>query len=196
MRSVETVSEAIFTAFCKEHALDWRRVPAGAGKTPDFMVRMGRMPVAVEIKQIETAAGFNPHGVSSRKVGAEIRKRMDEARGQMQSAAKDGCPAVLLIHNKVDSWQIFGTEPHDFIGAMYGDLKISILANRLGPLYREGNDRLRQDRNTSFSAVGHLLHYCSGIRVVLYENVHAAKPLPFEDVPACIEVVRMQLQKL
>jgi len=67
------------------------------------MVRMGRTPVAVEIKQIERAAGFNPRGVSSRKVGTEVRKRMDEARGQMQSAAKDGCPAILLIHNMVDS---------------------------------------------------------------------------------------------
>jgi len=79
---------------------------------------------------------------------------------------------------------------------MYGDLKTSILGDRLGPLYRGGNDRLRQDRNTSFSAVGHLLHFRSGIRVVLYENVHAAKPLPFEDVPACIEVVRTELQKV
>ena len=191
----QTKSEALFASFCSNHNLDWARVPAAASKTPDYRLRFGQTTVAFEIKQLDGLAGFNPGGVSSRTVGYHVRQKITEARKQLQAAAASGEPAVLLIYNAVDPFQSFGTEQHDFICAMYGDLTVDLSRESFSKPFHGRNAKLRAGMNTSFSAVGHLRLLGTGAAsVTLYENVYAAHPLPFERLPTSLEVIRVSVQ--
>ena len=190
----KTESEAMFEAFCTEHHLDWQPIPTGPDKTTDYRLRFGAVTVQVEIEQIESQRGFNPDGVSSRTVGSHVRQKISEARRQMQMAAQAGVPAILLIHNTIDSWQAFGTETHDFMCAMYGEMTVRLTDGRPRESFHGRNAKLRDDANTSFSGVGHLKRVANGIEVKVYENVYAAHPLPFENMPSCIQVVHVEVE--
>ncbi|TAL85054.1 MAG: hypothetical protein EPN74_09640 [Rhodanobacter sp.] len=192
----KTESEDLFETFCREHELDWRRIPEGACKTPDYSVNFGSVAVAVEIKQIESLRGFNPSGVSSRTVGWHVRQQISEARAQLQAAARKGMPTILLIYNTVDPFQLFGTEPHDFLHAMYGELTLHIDATSLeaGEPFHGRNAKLRKGVNTSFSGVGHLQKTKGGAAVTVYKNAFASRPLPDATVPSCIQVINVQVE--
>lgn len=193
---MKTASERLFEEFATRYSLNWRRVPEGASKTPDYHLTVGEIGVAVEIEQIESAWGFNPGGVSSRTVGSHIRRKIADARPQIREAAKAGMPAILLVHNMVDPLQLFGTEQHDFLSAMYGELTVRVHRQSLQrtSASRGRNSTLREGFNTSFSGVGHLRRTTTGGEIVIYENVYAANPLPFSLLPASLEVVRVEIE--
>lgn len=192
----QTKSEALFESFCSSNSLDWTRIPAGVSKAPDYRLRFGETTVAFETKQFDGPGGFNPGGVSSRTVGYHVRQKITEARKQLQAAAASREPAVLLIYNAVDHpFQAFGTEQHDFICAMYGDLTVDLSCESFSKPFHGRNAKLRAGMNTSFSAVGHLRLLGTGAAsVTIYENVYAAHPLPFEHLPSTLEVVRVSVQ--
>ena len=148
----------------------------------------------VEIEQIESQGGLNPGGVSSRTVGSHVRHKISEARKQLKTASETGLPAILLIHNTVDPLQAFGTETHDFICAMYGELTVRLTNGRSSGSFHGRNAKIRQDANTSFSGVGHLKRVADGAEVTVFENVYAKCPLPFDVLPPCIELVRIEVE--
>ncbi|MFB8913473.1 hypothetical protein QT199_005905 [Xanthomonas phaseoli pv. phaseoli] len=187
----------MFETFCAHHRLDCQRIAETSSRTPDYHVWFGSTLVAVEIKQIESDRGIDPDGVWSRTIGWHVRQKIVEARGQLRAAAGAGVPAVLLIYNTVDPFQLFGTEQHDFLSAMYGELTVRVDTSgraASGPFHGR-NAALRENFNTSFSGVGHLRETCSGAEVIIYENVFAAHPLPFGDIPDCITAVRVELNR-
>jgi hypothetical protein len=191
-----TISENLFENFCIHHKLNYQRVAENTDKTPDYHLRFGEITVAVEIKQIESLEGFNPGGVSSRTAGSHVRQKISEARQQLQPVARSGIATILLIHNTVDPLQLFGTEQHDFLSAMYGELTIRIDRFTLekSPMFHGRNARFRQDANTSFSGVGHLRRTIDGAHITVYENVYASQPLPFNALPPSIEVMRVEIE--
>jgi hypothetical protein len=89
---------------------------------------------------------------------------------------------------------MFGTEEHDFVSAMYGELTVRLTNGRATDSFHGLNAKIRHDANTSFSGVGHLKRVADGAEVRLFENVYAKHPLPFEFLPACIEVVRAEVE--
>jgi hypothetical protein len=131
--------------------------------------------------------------VSTRTVGSHVRKKIAEARKQVQAGSNAGCPSVLLIHNDLDPLQLFGTEPHDFLAAMYGEMTLLLQRGEIKDSFYGRNSRLREDQNTSFSAVGHLVDCADGPRVHLFENVYARVPLDFPSLPACVNVTRITI---
>lgn len=189
--SKSTTSEQLFERFCEINRLVPERVPTAEGKRPDYKLLIGGCGVYFEIEQIESGRGINFDGVWSRSVGWHIRKKIDDARGQAKSAASMGARFVLLVYNTVDPMQMFGTEGHDFICAMYGDLTLELAGGKLVDRYHGRNAKLRADANSSFSAVGHLSDVGGTPDAVLYENVHAQFRLPFAEMPSCLRVVRI-----
>lgn len=189
-----TDSEALFEQFCERHRLDWAPVETGPSRTPDYRLRIKSATVFVEIEQIESEDGFQRDGVSSRTVGAHVRRKIADARKQLQTVSRGGSPTILLIYNKIDPLQLFGTETHDFVCAMYGELTVRLKDGCLEDSFHGRNSSLRSDVNTSFSAVGHLRRSPSGAEVRVFENIYARHPLPFEELPHCIEVVRVEVE--
>jgi hypothetical protein len=193
--SHDTESERLFASYCQTHGLDCARIAAGPKRTPDYRLSVAGVEIFVEIEQIESARGLNPNGVSSRTVGNHVRHKISEARKQIQVVAREGHPTILLIYNKVDEpFQSFGTEPHDFVAAMYGEHTVRLVDGRASGSYQGRNATLRSEKNTSFSAVGHLRRTKAGADVTIYENVYAKWPLPYASLPNCFEVVRVEVE--
>ena len=92
-------------------------------------------------------------------------------------------------------FQIFGTEQMDFIAAMYGEH--TVLLNRQTGTTSEvfnGKDRmLQRQKNTSFSAVGHLCDRGGTTTVTLFENVFAKAKIPYDLLPLCFDVTRIEV---
>ncbi len=115
----------------------------------------------------------------------------------MQGSAAERLPTVTLIYNALDPMQWFGTEDHDFEHAMYGDrtVAIDLGSGRIVDSFHGDNKAFQPAKNTSFSALARLRE--SGreraVTVTIFENVHAKVPLPYDSLPSCFEVVRVEM---
>lgn len=187
-------AEALFESFCDSHTVSWKRVPVEKTRTPDYIVSLNGQSIYFEVKQIDEDDNFKMSGgVSSRTVGAHIRQKILDSRKQVQMGAKLGAPSILLVYNNLDPMQLFGTEQHDFIAAMYGEMTVELKDSRIVDSYHGRNSLLRDDHNTSFSAVGHLRHSATGPIVRLYENAFARNSLNVISLPPCFEVVYVEV---
>jgi len=187
-------AETLFESFCESNSLSWERVPVQETPTPDYVVLSNGQYIYFEIKQIDEDDNFKTSGsISSRTVGAHIRQRITYSKKQIQVGAKLGALSILLVYNNLDPLQLFGTEQHDFIAAMYGEMTVELKESRIVDSYHGRNSSLRLDQNTSFSAVGHLRHSVAGPSVRLYENVFASNSLNTVLLPPCFEVVYVNL---
>jgi hypothetical protein len=193
--SKPTASEQLFEQFCDCHGLPYRRLKAGHSPTPDYELTVGATIVRVEIEQIETEVGIEPLGVSTRTVGNHVRKKISDARRQVKASCEAGFPTILLIYNLVDEpFQSFGTEPHDFLAAMYGEYTVKLENSRPTQTFHGRNSKLRPGVYSYFSAVGHLKRTSGNPEVIVYENAYAARPLHWEEVPASIQVQRVEVE--
>ena len=133
---------------------------------------------------------------SSRTLGEHVRRRIESSKKQVQFGARHGFPSILLIYNNIDPiFQDFGTEPMDFIAAMYGTYTILINSeNKSASDWFNGRDQmLQENKNTSFSAVGQLSDRSGKTTVALYENVFARVKIPYDRLPACFDVRRIEI---
>jgi len=189
-----TAAEALFEAFCDAHGIAWEKVPTGKRKAPDSLITLNGRTVCFEVQQIDEDDDFqNAQGGCSRTVGDHVRQKIADSRKQIQVGAKMGVPSVLLIYNNLDPLQLFGTEQQDFIAAMYGEYTVVLKASRIVESYQGRNSSLRENHNSSFSAVGHLRHSPAGPTVRLYENAFARNPLPAALVPPCFEYIHVEV---
>lgn len=181
--SKETLSEIIFEEFCVKENLVFDKIPVSTEATPDYKIIVGNDAVIFEIKEIRADKRFQEEGVSSRKPGQHVRAKIHEARKQAKASSKQDKPFVLIVYNNLDPWQLFGTESHDFIVGMYGDMTLLFdkSNNALDSFYGK-NKSLALEKNTSFSAVGHMIKRES-ISIILYENPYAKNKLPI--LPSC-----------
>lgn len=187
-------AETLFELFCDNHGVSWERVPTGKTRTPDYIVSLNSQSLYIEVKQIDEDDDFQmSQGVGSRTVGSHIRQKIADSRKQVQAGAKMGVPSILLVYNNLDPMQFFGTEQHDFIAAMYGEMTVVLKDSRIVDSYHGRNSLLREDQNTSFSAFGHLRHSATGPTVRLYENAFARNPLPVVSLPLCFDFVHVEV---
>ena len=189
-----TKSEELFETFCASHRLDWAPHGTSDTPTPDYRLNFAGTTVCVEIKQIESEAGFVAGGRQTRTVGEHVRRKITDAKDQLQAASHAGFPTILLIYNTVDPRQAFGTEDHDFTFAMYGEWTVRLKNGQIEDSFHGRNSSLRPNANTSFSALGHLRRTESGAEVKIFENAYARHPLPYEALPECFEVVRIDIE--
>ena len=192
---VKTESEALFESFCDINRIPWTRVEPGDSPTPDYVITFpGAGQIYFEIKQIDEDPNFRDlGGVSTRTVGSHVHSKIDAGRAQMKVGANLGAASVLLIHNNLDPLQLFGTERHDFLAAMYGERTILLKNGRIADSFHGRNAKLRKNNNVSFSAVGHLRRSPTGPVVEIYENVFAQIQLDISSVPECFGMLRVEI---
>lgn len=193
--SPKTASESAFEEFCASNEIFFERISEGTDPTPDDFVRLNRIDIYVEVKQIDEDAKFTS-ALQLRTPGTHIRAKINQARNQVRSAAVIGAPAILLIYNNLDPMQFFGTEPHDFLAAMYGDLTLivsHVTGRTTGPFHGK-RQSFRDGKNDSFSALGRLYKGNAGVAVHLYENMYAKVPLDYESLPPFVQYNRVEAQ--
>jgi hypothetical protein len=191
-----TAGELTFRRFCECYGIPCERINEGQTAAPDYKIQISSATIYAEIKDIEKDENFGTP-VHSRTVGAHVRSKIEEARSQLQPPARSGAPTLLLIHSALDPFEAFGTEQHDFLAGMYGELtaQIDLRTNKIGHFYRGRNKSFGEKKNTSFSAVGGLYSRRGKPSVTLYENVFARNPLDFESLPGCFEFHRIVLEQ-
>lgn len=197
--TTKTVAEEVFEEFCDSNNIACEKITEESEATPDYKLMLNGACVVVEVKQIDRDEDFNSKGgVSTRTVGSHIRNKIHDTRirKRLKNASTDGIPTVLLVYNNLDPLQMFGTEPHDFVSAMYGELTVVLNPKdkKIEDSFHGHNSSFRANKNTSFSAVGHLHKTKSGPGVHLYENIFAKNPLNFSLLPGCFEVTRIALE--
>lgn len=196
---MKTKSEAVFEQFLGSNNLAFEKIEESSSSRPDYRVFTGSGEIIFEVKELAGDKNFGvvkdpafPHiKSSSRTIGEHIRRRIEGSKKQIQFGANQGIPSVLLIYNNIDPvFQDFGTEPMDFIAAMYGAYTISIDRESMTAVeWFNGKDRmLQENKNTSFSALGHLTDRDGIPRVILYESIFARVRLPLPQLPTCFEV--------
>jgi len=196
---MKTKSEELFEGFLATNNLPYEKIEEDTTHRPDYRVSVSGGDIIFELKELEEDRNFGvvkdpnyPHlKSSSRTMGDHIRRRIEKSKKQIQFGADQGFPSILLIYNNIDSTlQDFGTEPMDFIAAMYGAPTILInTETRTASDVFNGKDRMLQEsKNTSFSAVGHLCDRGGKTTVTLYENVFAKVKVPYRQLPACFDV--------
>jgi len=201
---MKTKSEGLFEEFLTINNLRFEKINEGDTPTPDYRVSVVGGEIIFELKELAEDGNFGvvkdpayPHiKSSSRTVGDHVRRRIESSKKQIQFGARQGIPSVLLIYNNIDPvFQDFGTEYMDFIAAMYG--AYTILLNRETKATSDwfnGKDQMLQDaKNTSFSAVGHLCDRGGKTTVTLYENVFAKVKIPYDQLPTCFDVPRVDV---
>jgi hypothetical protein len=138
-----------------------------------------------------------PHIQSDdRTIGDHVRRRIESSKRQIQFGANQSIPSILLIYNNLDPvFQMFGTEAVDFTTAMYGELTIMFdkKTRRSSEMFNGKNQLLQERKNTSFSAVGHLCDRGRKTTVTLFENVYSKLTVPYEQLPLCFEVRRVEI---
>jgi hypothetical protein len=194
---MRTTSELAFEKFLTENRLAFERVEEQQTPRPDYLVQIGDAKVLFEVKEISEDENFTtePLKVYGRTIGDHIRAKIAQARRQVQYGAKQGIPSVLLVYNNLDPLFLFGTEDHDFISAMYGEYTIAIDRESMKAVdyYHGGNKSLGEAKNTSFSAVGRLYSVRGRLKVKLFENAFAKVKLPFDALPSCFDVKRVNI---
>ena len=188
--TIKTKSETIFEEFCNSNNIRCEKIAEYDQPTPDYRVVLNAETVIVEVKQIDKDDNFTEAWGSRRIIGDHIRAKINEARKQVKAASNERLPAILLIYNNLDPMQMFGTEQHDFIVAMYGEMTVVINPKQhvITNSYHGRNQSLRHNKNTSFSAVGRLYQTNEGPVVRIYENIFSEYHLDYSALPKCIEV--------
>ena len=201
---MNTKSETLFESFLAANGLPFERIREERTPRPDYLVSVGPVKLVFELKELAEDENFGvvrdpalPHPTfHSRTLGDHVRRRIESSKKQIQYGAKQGIPSVLLIYNNLDRvFQMFGTETMDFTAAMYGEP--TILLNRqtraASDWFNGKNQLLQAQKNTSFSAVGHLCDRGGTTTVTLFENIFARVKLPCDQLPSCFDVPRIDV---
>jgi hypothetical protein len=204
---MKTKSEHLFEDFLTAHNVEFEKIEEvneEAAHRPDYIVSLGNVKVIFELKELAEDDNFGvvedpayPHIKShSRTLGDHVRRCIKRSKRQIQYGAGQGIPSVLLIYNNLDPvFQMFGTESMDFVAAMYGEY--TILLNKqtraASEMFNGRDQMLQKQKNTSFSAVGHLCDRGGITTVTLFENVFAAVKVPYDQLPRCFNVPRIEL---
>jgi hypothetical protein len=197
---MKTISEAAFERFLFENHLAFNKVQESATPRPDYLVHVRDVELVFEVKELTTDENFGDGDgpappiirTRSRIIGEHVRSKIFAARKQIQYAAMQEFPSILLIYDNVDSPHLFATEDHDFTTAMYGEYAILIDKSTkkwVGESFYGRRGSLQQNKNTSFGAVGRL-HPTLG--VTLFENAFAEVKIPYDKLPSCFDVRRIK----
>jgi hypothetical protein len=78
---------------------------------------------------------------------------------------------------------------------MYGELTMLIdkQAQERSEFFHGRKNEMQESKNTSFSAVGRLCSRGGRTTVTLWENAYAKVNIPFEQLPPCFAVLRVEI---
>jgi hypothetical protein len=186
---MKTTSELAFESFLGENSLTFEKIEEAkedGARRPDYLVQIGDIKLMFEIKGLNFAGG-------NRTIGDHVRRTINEARGQVRYATEQGIPAILLVYNNLDQLFSSGIEDHDFETAMYGErtLLLDPGTGSTVDAFHGQNQSMREAWNTEFGAIGRLSRGSERMIVTLFENVFAQVKVPFEKLPTCFDVIRV-----
>jgi hypothetical protein len=170
--STQNISEILFEKFLHSHGLsfEFEKPYPGKSKLVDYTVPIEGRDFLFEVKQFENKNYPYPQGVTAFDPCRAIRAKIEQAKEKFQEY--DGFPCCLVMYS--NNAFVMDTEPHAVLGAMYGEIGISmpvqagiVTVSAPPPETTFVGDRgkmLRRDRqyNTRISALISLYEYHIG----------------------------------
>ena len=201
---MKTKSETLFENWLAAQNLLFKKIQEATTPRPDYLVSVSDLQIVFELKELTEDGHFNvvkdpayPNITSnSRILGDHVRRRIEHSKRQLQYGAHQGIPSILLIYNNLDpGLQMFGTEQGDFVAAMYGTPTILVNPQTLAAseVFNGKDSSLQPEKNTSFSAVGHLCDRGGTTTVTLFENTFAKVRIEYDRLPSCFDVQRIEV---
>ena len=194
-----TQADLLFERFCTERDIVCSRIPTGSARTPDYEIRLGIKPVAVEVKQLEANEEDRAFAEKVHRRGraawwvdrGRAKQSILDAIKQLRAYAKDRMPAIVGLYDTIgtstgylDSGSIayclYGPEQWRF-AVGHGPGSHAYLGSKFG-----GGRVATDQHNTTLSAVAVLREPILKERIELfvYHNTYAALPLLPRDLRA------------
>ena len=194
-----TESEIKFEQFCNSHNIQLNRIDVGLLTTPDYDIFVGSQKIVVEVKELQAndedkkvlqdmeTQKFAVWG--SGRAGDRIRYKIDDAKKQIEGKAKGICPSMLVLYD-ARPFPVRGIYPHEVLVAMYGweTIELHVPEQLEEPVifgkYSFGKGKkFREGVHTYISGLAVLSESTSdSLRLDVYVNDFADKPLPYEDL--------------
>ena len=182
-----TDSESLFEDYCLNNSICCKRIQADDKPSPDYLINVNGIEIAVEVKQIEPnseelkaeallkSEGFS---TSSATPGHRVRKKITDSAPQLKRYAELGKPTLLLLFSTNQFASHVG--PYHIRVAMYGfqTIHYAVPKNRKVSPYVTGESlgkgkKMTETHNTSISAVAVMSRTHDGTIVAIYHNKHA-----------------------
>jgi hypothetical protein len=195
-----TISERYFETFCREAAIDFKRLSEGDHETADYEIILGGRRAIVEVKELReneedkrALRDMQEKGEAqwgSQKPGDRIRKKINSAKRQIQRVAGRKYPGILLLYDARPPLTA-GISPYEIRVAMHGFETIDLHPPRVEygawhfGMHRFGKGKkFRLGVHSYFSAVGVLREAQTKgqFHVDLYLNAYADYPLPTQEL--------------
>jgi hypothetical protein len=186
-------SETLFEQFCSRHDIPCKPIPTGVGRTPDFAIRLHRVRVVCEIKQIDPNTedlaelqAVHSDEVTGRLVPNRLRGKLKNVSGQLKTACLSRHPTMLVLYDNTP-FKMY-SDHLDVVQAMFGAHSVTITIPKEGgaeaivsePFFG-GNRGLTPRQNTSVSALAILdSGSLSELKLRVYHNPYASVVLPPE----------------
>jgi len=192
-------SEIKFEQFCVGQGIPFERITTGSFTTPDYDIYVHGQKIVVEVKEFETNEDDKKvlqeiqtqSHISSgiHRVGDRIRYKIDNAKRQVENRAKGCFPSLLVLYD-TRPYPIRGISPYEIIAAMYGWETIDLhISKKVGEPIKFGlhhfgkGKKFREGVHTYISGLAVLSESKNNsLRLDIYVNDFADKPLPFENL--------------
>ena len=189
-----TQSERVFEQFCQENSIRFSRVEVEINtKSPDYEIFPQENRVVLEVKELQEngddraawaqAARSRTHTAFS-DPRDRIRRKIKKAAKQLKRRSEGLHPTIVVLF---DNGTFGGIDATDIKNAMYGDEVVQVTSSsrddmrvvrKLG-----GGAKCTATDHRSVSAVAALATIGTTIRLSVFHNVFAARPLPFDWLP-------------
>lgn len=184
-----TLSEELFERFCEERGIPFEIVATAAHRTPDYLLDLGGVKVACEVKQIdpndEDSADLAALRSSQQTVARCLRNRLSaklkNISGQLRRARDDGHPTLLVVLDNTPFSQALDHD--DVLEGMFGEFVFEETIDQTGKVLSTRphfgkNRRVGPGCNESMSALAVLRSSAeSGMTLSIYHNPFAAVQL-------------------
>ena len=184
-------SEVLFEDYCDKHSIQWRRIPEGTEKRPDYYVYMNGQLVVIEVKQFdlneeeknvwERVNDGEAFGYAV-KTKYRIRRKIKEGKEQLKPYSKR--PTLLVLFDNTGG--LLSLDSDDILQAMHGNSVFKYLipdSPEIEPILTDhffgGGQKLTSSRTTYISGVVRLFKppFKSEFEIHIFHNRYSTNPL-------------------
>lgn len=195
--SVRTISEQLFERLCAEKGVDFVRIPECVTKTADYRLRLGKVTLITEVKQLDPSQDDQhiaetwgteqcPGTVAPSN---RFQRLLNDGYPQIKRSAEGQWPAMIVVYNNSGEWNRI--DSFTVSKAMFGSfgfvlaLKPNSAFAMTGHGYMGGR-KITKDSCRALSVIGVLKHSQAETLVLdCYHNPFATFPVD-TDVLSCV----------
>lgn len=191
------ISEELLENWCSQNRWGCARIPEGAERTPDYILKIDGTVVYAEVKeivandeeikvlkQLEECGCGDAYGDEP---GKTVRAKIKESYGQLKRLSKrDKTSAILVLYNNSGMAGLGRLNHYNVLTAMFGlqtvpvrvphdsSIPVSFGSDFFGP-----KKSVTPEQNSYLSGILTLYeHYQNGLVAFFYHNPHARYPVP------------------